>query len=232
MFSSILVTLLNVMSFSGGQFRKETILPNGTVVGAYSWRDRAGRSRVYTYTADSRGYRVTTHHLDTAPALGNHLDHEDREDEDVARPVPARIEFDIDNGRAEDRDARPLRKPKKLRRRRKVLVKRPRSGKGVAAGGAQLVRRLGAGAATIPYQPSLELSRQYPGRPGEVRLVGEGGIITLHTPSRGRELGGQSVEILYCDIDTVMNMAHGAPSLILRLPASRTSLIPCRRCML
>ena len=207
MFSSILVTLLNVMSFSGGQFRKETILPNGTVVGAYSWRDRAGRSRVYTYTADSRGYRVTTHHLDTAPALGNHLDHEDREDEDVARPVPARIEFDIDNGRAEDRDARPLRKPKKLRRRRKVLVKRPRSGKGVAAGGAQLVRRLGAGAATIPYQPSLELSRQYPGRPGEVRLVGEGGIITLHTPSRGRELGGQSVEILYCDIDTVMNMA-------------------------
>ena len=207
MFSSILVTLLNVMSFSGGQFRKETILPNGTVVGAYSWRDRAGRSRVYTYTADSRGYRVTTHHLDTAPALGNHLDHEDREDEDVARPVPARIEFDIDNGRAEDRDARPLRNPRKLRRRRKVLVKRPRSGKGVAAGGAQLVRRLGAGAATIPYQPSLELSRQYPGRPGEVRLVGEGGIITLHTPSRGRELGGQSVEILYCDIDTVMNMA-------------------------
>ena len=69
MFSSILVTLLNVLSFSGGQFRKETILPNGTVVGAYSWRDRAGRSRVYTYTADSRGYRVTTHHLDAAPTL-------------------------------------------------------------------------------------------------------------------------------------------------------------------
>ena len=217
MFSSILLTLLNVSKFSGGQFRKETILPNGTVVGAYSWRDRAGRSRVYTYTADSRGYRVTTHHLDTAaaletapsPALGNHLDHEDTEDEDVARPAPApaRIEFDIDNGRAEDRDARPLRKPKKLRRRRKVLVKRPRSGKGVAAGGAQLVRRLGAGAATIPYQPSLELSRQYPGRPGEVRLVGEGGIITLHTPSRGSERGGQSVEFLKCDIDTAMNMA-------------------------
>ena len=204
MFSSILVTLLNVMSFSGGQFRKETILPNGTVVGAYSWRDRAGRSRVYTYTADSRGYRVTTHHLDTAPALGNHLDHEDREDEDVARPVPARIEFDIDNGRAEDRDARPLRNPRKLRRRRKVLVKRPRSGKGVAAAGAQLVRRLGAGAATIPYQPSLELSRQYPGRPGEVRLVGEGGIITLHTPSRGSERGGESVEFLNCAIDNPM----------------------------
>ena len=210
MLSSSLLTCLNVMPFSGGQFRKETILPNGTVVGAYSWRDRAGRSRVYTYTADSRGYRVTTHHLDTAPALGNHLDHDDREDEDVARPAPApapapaRIEFDIDNGRAEVRDPRPLRNSKKLRRRRKVLVKRPRSGKGVAAAGPRSVRRLGAGAATIPYQPSLELGRQYPGRPGEVRLVGEGGIITLHTPSRGRERGGQSVEFLICDIDTVL----------------------------
>merc|ERR1711884_1001073 len=47
----------------GGQFRKETILPNGTVVGAYSWKDVKGRTRVYTYTADSRGYRITQHKL-------------------------------------------------------------------------------------------------------------------------------------------------------------------------
>jgi len=45
----------------GGQFRKETILPNGTVVGAYSWKDVKGRVRIYSYMADSRGYRVTQH---------------------------------------------------------------------------------------------------------------------------------------------------------------------------
>ena len=43
----------------GGQFRRETLLPNGTVVGAYSWRDGRGKTRIYSYTADSRGYRVT-----------------------------------------------------------------------------------------------------------------------------------------------------------------------------
>ena len=42
----------------GGQFRRETLLPNGTVVGVYSWRDERGMTRVYSYTADSRGYRV------------------------------------------------------------------------------------------------------------------------------------------------------------------------------
>merc|ERR1711976_272797 len=45
----------------GGQFRKETILSDGTVTGAYSWKDVRGRIRLYTYTADKSGYRGTQH---------------------------------------------------------------------------------------------------------------------------------------------------------------------------
>ena len=41
-----------------GHFRRESLLPNGTVVGAYSWRDGRGMTRLYMYVADSAGYRV------------------------------------------------------------------------------------------------------------------------------------------------------------------------------
>jgi len=148
----------------GGQFRRETLLPNGTVVGAYSWRDGRGLTRLYSYMADSRGYRVTQHktsrdHSDNQ--ISNHIDNDlPSDDDDVGR----------------------FRNSKKLRLRRKVLVKRqksdpPRASKSVLVG----VKKLGVGAEIIPYQPTLLLSSQYPGRNNQMRLVGENGIVTVST---------------------------------------------------
>jgi len=127
---------------SGGQFRRETLLPNGTVVGAYSWRDGRGLTRLYSYMADSRGYRVTQHTTATtkiSPHVDNHLASDDdnhQDDDDVGR----------------------FRNSNKLRLRRKVLVKRqksdrPRVSKSVLVG----VKKLGVGAEIIPYQPTLLL---------------------------------------------------------------------------
>jgi len=45
-------------SGAGGQYRQETRLPNGTVVGSYSWKDEKGRTRLYMYMADMAGFRV------------------------------------------------------------------------------------------------------------------------------------------------------------------------------
>ena len=131
---------LSNVFFSGGQFRRETLLPNGTVVGAYSWRDGRGLTRLYSYMADSRGYRVTQHktsrdHSDNQ--ISNHIDNDlPSDDDDVGR----------------------FRNSKKLRLRRKVLVKRqksdpPRASKSVLVG----VKKLGVGAEIIPYQPTLLL---------------------------------------------------------------------------
>ena len=42
-----------------GQYRKETRLDDGSVVGSYGWIDANGILRVYEYVADDRGYRIT-----------------------------------------------------------------------------------------------------------------------------------------------------------------------------
>ena len=42
-----------------GQYRKETRLDDGSVVGSYGWIDANGILRMYEYIADSKGYRVT-----------------------------------------------------------------------------------------------------------------------------------------------------------------------------
>ena len=139
----------NVSSYlllSGGQFRRETLLPNGTVVGAYSWRDGRGLTRLYSYMADSRGYRVTQHLTSTtktdqiSPHVDNHLGSDNHDDDQ------------------DDNDVGRFSNSKKLRLRRKVLVKRqksdrPRVSKSVLVG----VKKLGLAAEIIPYQPTLLL---------------------------------------------------------------------------
>jgi len=42
-----------------GQYRKETRLEDGSVVGSYGWIDANGILRIYEYIADDQGYRVT-----------------------------------------------------------------------------------------------------------------------------------------------------------------------------
>ena len=42
-----------------GQYRKETRLDDGSVVGSYGWIDANGILRIYEYVADDKGYRVT-----------------------------------------------------------------------------------------------------------------------------------------------------------------------------
>ena len=42
-----------------GQFRKETRLDDGAIVGSYGWVDANGVLRVYEYRADKAGYRIT-----------------------------------------------------------------------------------------------------------------------------------------------------------------------------
>ena len=133
----------------GGQFRKETILPNGTVVGAYSWKDVKGRTRVYTYTADSRGYRITQHKL--LPEDKGELDTNKNIENDVSNDLAA------DQKRDRDADVSSHRNSKKLRLRRKVLVKRHRAGKAHPKSARVKVKKLGKAAEIIPYQPTLLL---------------------------------------------------------------------------
>ena len=141
-------------NFSGGQFRKETILPNGTVVGAYSWKDVKGRTRVYTYTADSRGYRITQHKLlaeDKKELVNN------KEDLDIVKNLDNEVSNDLVEDQERDRDVRSHRNSKKLRLRRKVLVKRHRAGKAHPKSSKVKVKKLGKAAEIIPYQPTLLL---------------------------------------------------------------------------
>lgn len=42
-----------------GQFRKESRLDDGSVVGNYGWVDANGVLRMYYYIADDEGYRIT-----------------------------------------------------------------------------------------------------------------------------------------------------------------------------
>merc|ERR1712223_30839 len=151
----------------GGQFRRETLLPNGTVVGAYSWRDGRGKTRIYSYTADTRGYRVTQHEIlktDSDP---------DKSDNPISN--------DIDNDFvSDDDDVGRFRNSKKFRLRRKVLVKRHKSDPPRLAKSLVGVKKLGVGAEIIPYQQTLLLSSQYPGRRNEMRLVGKEGIVTVN----------------------------------------------------
>jgi len=156
----------------GGQFRKETILPNGTVVGVYSWKDGFGRTRLYSYLADINGYRVTQHDIRQSNKNREH----DPSDSEVSDDV----DNDLLGNSLDDEDISfrsTLRNSKNLRLRRKVLVKKQRSGRPRPD---VRVRKLGVATKIIPYQPTLLLSNQYPGRDDQMRLVGEDRIVTIN----------------------------------------------------
>ena len=91
----------------GGQYRQEMRLPNGTVVGSYSWRDERGRTRLYMYMADMAGYRVLEKDIQVED---NSLD-EDTNHSDIK----------YDPRKQELNELNPL-----LRGKRKVLVKKMR----------------------------------------------------------------------------------------------------------
>ncbi len=43
----------------GGQFREESVLQDGSVVGTFGWIDANGFIREFTFVADNKGYRIT-----------------------------------------------------------------------------------------------------------------------------------------------------------------------------
>ena len=113
-------------------------------MGAYSWKDVKGRTRVYTYTADSRGYRITQHKL--LPGDKEEMDND--------------VSNDLTEDQERDPDVRSNRNSKKLRLRRKVLVKRHRAGKAhprSVKNAKVKVKKLGKAVEIIPYQPTLLL---------------------------------------------------------------------------
>jgi len=91
----------------GGQYRQESRLPNGTVVGSYSWKDQKGRTRLYMYMADIAGYRV----LEKDIMLKDNSIDEDTNHSDIK----------YDPRKREHRKRNPLQRGK-----RKVLVKKVR----------------------------------------------------------------------------------------------------------
>ena len=110
---------------------------------------------MYTYTADSRGYRITHHKLL----------HEDKQQPNTSGDRdkglgPNIVNNDLVADQEKDDDVRSHRNSKKLRLRRKVLVKRQRSGeahpKSVKSVKVKL-KKLGKAAKIIPYQPTLLL---------------------------------------------------------------------------
>ena len=136
---------------SGGQFRRETLLPNGTVVGAYSWRDGRGLTRLYSYMADSRGYRVTQHLTSSTSSTSSH-----NRDNQISPDVDNHL--GSDDNHQDDDDVGRFRNSKNLRLRRKVLVKRQKSDRPRVSKSALVgVKKLGVGAEIIPYQPTLLL---------------------------------------------------------------------------
>ena len=105
---------------------------------------------MYTYTADSRGYRITQHKL--LPG--------DKEELVTNKELDNDVSNDLTEDQERDPDVRSNRNSKKLRLRRKVLVKRHRAGKAhpKSVKNAKVkVKKLGKAVEIIPYQPTLLL---------------------------------------------------------------------------
>ena len=105
---------------------------------------------MYTYTADSRGYRITQHKL--LPG--------DKEELITNKELDNDVSNDLTEDQERDPDVRSNRNSKKLRLRRKVLVKRHRAGKAhpKSVKNAKVkVKKLGKAVEIIPYQPTLLL---------------------------------------------------------------------------
>ena len=113
---------------------------------------------MYTYTADSRGYRITQHKLlagDKKEIVNN------KKDLDIVKNLDNEVSNDLVGNQERDRDVWSQRNSKKLRLRRKVLVKRHRSGKAHPKSAKIKVKKLGKAAEIIPYQPTLLLRYTY-----------------------------------------------------------------------
>ena len=105
---------------------------------------------MYTYTADSRGYRITQHKL--LPG--------DKEELLTNKELDNDVSNDLTEDQERDPDVRSNRNSKRLRLRRKVLVKRHRAGKAHpknVKNSKVKVKKLGKAVEIIPYQPTLLL---------------------------------------------------------------------------
>ena len=147
----------------GGQFRRETRLPNGTVVGTYSWMDGMGRTRLYMYMADRAGYRV----LESEIVEGDNTISDDVRKDD----------HDNKHGK---RKSQSINKSPFLRGKRKVLVKRVKTGHGTNSNPCQeKIKECRLTAEVIPYQAEHLISTQNSGNRGQRRLLGEKDLVRL-----------------------------------------------------
>ena len=154
----------------GGQFRRETRLPNGTVVGTYSWMDGMGRTRLYMYMADRAGYRV--------------LESEIVEDDNTISDDVKEDDHDNKHG---IRKSQSMNKSPFLRGKRKVLVKRVKTGHGTTSHPCQeKIKECGLTAEVIPYQAEHLTPTQNSGNRGERRLLGEKDLVTIRLPEKIR----------------------------------------------
>jgi len=151
-------------SGEGGQYRRETVLGNGTVTGSYSWKDDEGMVRFYLYTADRAGYRV------------KQVNVMEEEEQDQENSVD---NFARDGGRRESRKQNydPRAKNSLQRQqmlKKKVLVKKKKKSNvmGMKSSSARphvIVKRLGLAAEVVPYIPPEE--RQQAEKKGGLRVL-------------------------------------------------------------
>ena len=154
----------------GGQFRRETRLPNGTVVGTYSWMDGMGRTRLYMYMADRAGYRVLESEI---------VDDDNTISDDVRE--------DDHGNKHGKRKSQLINNSSFLRGKRKVLVKRVKTGHGTTYNPCQeKIKKCGLTAEVIPYQAEYLISTQNSGNRGERRLLGEKDLVTIRLPENKR----------------------------------------------
>jgi len=137
-------------SGAGGQYRRETILDNGTVVGSYSWEDTLGHTRLYVYKADTDGYRVVAvSGVNIQDEGGQH--EEEEEDNNITRRSK-KIKYDPREGA---NIVIPVTKsPQGRSLMKKVLVKK-KKGLRREERAPVLVRRLGMAVEVIPYSEEL-----------------------------------------------------------------------------
>jgi len=160
-------------SGEGGQYRRETVLGNGTVTGSYSWKDDEGMVRFYLYTADQTGYRVQQVNI----VEDGQEDQVNSVEKKEGRRKSRKQNYD-------PRGQNSLQKDKKKELKKKVLVKKKKNSlMGMKSSGSSLgphviVKRLGLAAEVVPYIPPEE--RQQPIK---------GGLQVLYASQREEKLG-------------------------------------------
>jgi len=162
-------------SGEGGQYRRETVLGNGTVTGSYSWKDDEGMVRFYLYTADQTGYRVQQVNI----VEDGQEDQVNSVEKKEGRRKSRKQNYD-------PRGLNSLQKEKKKdqKLKKKVLVKKKKNSlvgmksSGSILGPHVIVKRLGLAAEVVPYIPPE--ARQQPEK---------GGLQVLYASQREEKLG-------------------------------------------